>query len=142
MASPTNIAYKGRLLLIKVSTGVSPTAYNTLMGVRSRTITINAEEVDITDSDNAPYRALLEDAGIRSVSITASGVYKDDQAMHDVVDASLTGRIESYLVQFPNGDTLEGEFQISTSELGGEFNAEQTYSITLASGGQWSFVRA
>ncbi len=46
---------KGRNMLIKVNDGSSPESFSTVAGVRSRTITINQELVDITDSDIAPW---------------------------------------------------------------------------------------
>lgn len=142
MAAPTNTAYKGRDLLIKVSTGASPTAYNTLLGVRSNTITINNEMVDITDSDNAPYRQLLGDAGLRSLSLSASGIAKDDNAYQDVQDYAHTGARQSFLIQFGNGDIIEGEFLVTSLEEAGEYNGAQTYSISLESSGTWNFQRA
>lgn len=142
MAAPTNTAKKGRLLLIKASDGASPPSYSTVMGVRSRTVTINNEQTDITDSDNAPWRALLEDAGLRSITINASGVYKDDTAGQDVFDYAMTGAVQSYLIQFPNGDLLEGEFQVGSYEGGGEHTAEQTFSIVLESAATPAFTRA
>ena len=145
MASPTNAAKKGRLLLIKVSGGVSPASYNTLMGVRSRTITINNEQVDITSDDEAPWRKLLEDAGLRTITITASGVNKDDQAQQDLEDRAYgtnAKTIDSFLIQFPNSDILEGEFQVASYERGAEHVGEETWNITLESAGQPTFTRA
>lgn len=135
-------AQKGRLMLIKINDGSSPESFSTLAGVRSRTITINGESVDITDSDNAPWRTLMADAGLRSVTITASGVFKDDTAYRRAVDMAYQGLLESFQIVYPNGDTLDGEFQITSVEEGAEHIGEQTYSITLESSGAPTFVRA
>ncbi len=135
-------AQKGREMLIKVNDGSSPENFSTVAGVRSRTITINNEQVDITDSDNAPWRTLLADAGLRSISITASGVFKDDTAMRKITDEAYNGTLESYQIVFPNGDTLDGEFQISSLEEAGEHTGERTYSISMESSGAGTFVRA
>ncbi len=142
MASPTNTAKKGRLLLIKVSTGASPEVYNTLLGVRSRSISINNEMVDITDDQTAPFRALLADAGLRTITMTMSGIAKDDEAYQKIQDNAHSAIVESYLVQFPNGDLLEGEFHLSTLDESGEYNAAQEFSITLESAGRWDFSRS
>ena len=143
MAAPTDTAYKGRLLLIKVSTGASPEVYNTLMGVRSRQISINNEMVDITDDQTAPFRALLGDAGNRTITLTASSIAKDDTAYQRIQEnAHNPQTVESYLIQFPNGDIIEGEFHLSTLEESAEYNAAQEFSVTLESAGRWDFSRA
>ncbi len=85
-------AQKRRAMLIKVNDGSSPENFNTLAGVRSRTATINSEMVDITDSDNAPWRALLEDAGLSSVTITAAGAFKDHTAFRRAAVCPLMAR--------------------------------------------------
>ena len=142
MAAPTDQAYKGRLMLIKVSDGSSPEVFTTLLGVRSRSISINNEMVDITASDTAPFRDLLADAGLRTITLTVSGVAKDDLAYQRIQDNCHNAVVESYLLQFPNGDIIEGEFFPSTLEESGEYNAEQAFSLTLESAGKWDFSRA
>lgn len=146
MATPQNHPWKGRSFLVKVGTGVSPTVYTTLAGVRDRTIRINNDMVDVTDSDNAPWRALLEDAGLRSVTMTVNGIYKDDTAGQAMVNQVLRvgGRatVDSFLFQFPNGDTLEGEFMIASWEAGAGHVDAMTFSATLESAGVLTFTRA
>ena len=149
MAAATDTVYKGRDFLIKIGDGTSPPTFNTLMGVRSRTITINNEVVDVTDSDNAPWRRLLDDAGLRSLTISASGVAKDDAAGQDLMERALgmiatagNQTLETCLMQFPNGDILEGLFMIASLERGGEHVAEETFTVTLESGGGLTFTAA
>lgn len=135
-------AFKGRSVLLKISDGTSPGVFSTIGGIRSKTITINNETVDITDSDNAPWRSLLPDAGIRSASISGSGVFKDEAAINSVEDLALSGQVEDFQIIFGNGDILQGLFQVTSFEYGGEHNGEQTYSISLESAGETVMIRA
>ena len=67
-------AQKGNAVLIKIAVSGSQT---TVGGLRSSSITINDEAVDITNKDSSGNRILLPDAGVTSVSISGSGVFTD-----------------------------------------------------------------
>jgi predicted secreted protein len=45
-----------------------------------------------------------------------------------------------YQLVFGNADTIDGSFKITSYERSGEFNGEETYSITLESSGQITFT--
>lgn len=135
-------AQKGRSVLIKVSDGGSPDVFTTVGGIRSRTFTVNNESVDITDSDNAPWRALLGDAGLRSISVSGSGVFKDDASYNIVEDLSFSGLNRDFQLVLANSDYIQGSFQIASLSYAGEHNGEQTYDVTLESAGVCSMNRA
>ena len=135
-------AQKGRSILLKIGDGSSPAGFTTIGGIRSRTITINNESVDITTSDEAPWRQLMGDVGLRSVSLSGSGVFEDGAAVNSVEDLALAGTLEEFQIVFGNGDILQGVFQVTSFEYGGEHTAEQTYSISLESGGIVTMSRA
>lgn len=126
-------AQKGRSILIKISDGSSPASFTTIAGLRSKTITINNETVDITTADEAPWRQLLGDTGLRSVSVSGSGVFQDDAAMNSVEDLAMDGTLQEFQLVFGNGDIMQGMFAVSSFEHGGEHTAEQTASISLES---------
>lgn len=135
-------AQKGRSVLLKVSDGTSPDSFSSVGGIRSKTVTINNETVDITTSDEAPWRTLLGDAGIRSVSISGSGVFKDEAAINRVEDLAFSGALEDFQLVFGNSDYIQGAFQVTRFEYGGEHNGEQTFSISLESGAAVAMSRA
>lgn len=135
-------AQKGRSILLKISDGSSPASFTTIAGIRSRTITVNNESVDITTSDEAPWRQLMGDVGLRSVSLSGSGVFQDDAAVNSIEDLALAGTLEEFQIVFGNGDIMQGVFQVTSFEYGGEHTAEQTYSISLESGGIVTMSRA
>lgn len=136
------MAYKGRLILLKISDGTSPGVFSTFGGIRSRTITVNNETVDITDSDNAPFRQLLGDTGMRSMSISGSGIFKDDTGINAVEDLALTGNLQEFQVCFPNGDIVQGLFAVASFEYSGDYNSNQNFSVTLESASIFTMMRA
>ena len=59
-------AQKGLDMLLKVNT--SGSSYATVGGLRSTSITLNDESVDITNKDSLGHRQLLAGGGMNSVS--------------------------------------------------------------------------
>ena len=66
---------KGSALLVKVGNAASPEVFATVAGLRDTSISINSETIDVTNKDSARVRTLLADAGIKSFSISGSGVF-------------------------------------------------------------------
>ncbi|WP_442577862.1 phage major tail protein, TP901-1 family [Mesorhizobium sp. ASY16-5R] len=128
-------AQKGRAVLVKYnSTG---STYVTVGGSREVTLTINNEPVDITNSDDAGIRKLLEGAGVNSVSIKLQGVYVEDAAAAAMrVDAS-TNAHRNYQFVMPGtvAKTYQGSFMIASYEEAGSYNGAATYNITFESAG-------
>jgi len=131
-------AQKGSSFLLKDNSTGTPT---TIGGLRSTSMTINGEMVDITTKDSAAFisggadkaRDLLEGGGVRSMSISASGVFTDSSAENTVRGFAFDGQIKTYQLAFGDGSTLDGYFLITSFEKAGEYNGEETYSITLES---------
>ena len=126
----------GKDLLLKVDIDGTPT-YNTLGGLRSKTMTVNAEAIDVTNHGSNQWREILDGCGIRSMSIAGSGVHNGDAATLNLVDdLSRTQVLNRFqIVDDDSGRTYTAFFKVVSFERAGEFNAEQTYSITLESSG-------
>jgi TP901-1 family phage major tail protein len=140
-------AQKGSALLLKATLSGSLT---TLAGLRSTSMTINGEMVDVTTKDSNPLvaggadkaREILEGGGIRSMSISASGVFTDSALENDIRISAQKGQIREYKLVFGDGDDITGNFLITSYERAGEFNGEETYSMTLESSGQVTHTSA
>jgi len=134
---------KGRNILIKISDGTSPATFTTVGGIQSRTITVNNEAVDITDSDTAPYRALCSGAGIKQVNIAGNGIFKDDAAINAIEDLAfdVDSNEQEFQVVFENLDIIQGVFHVSTFEYTGEFNGARQYNLSLENAGVVSLIR-
>ena len=140
-------AQKGSALLLKATLSGSLT---TLAGLRSTGMTINGEMVDVTNKDSSALvsggadkgRELLEGGAIRSMSITASGVFTDSALENDIRVSAQKGQIREYKLVFGDGDDITGNFLITSYERAGEFNGEETYSLTLESSGQLTHTSA
>ena len=135
-------AQKGSDILIKVdSTGAG--VFITIGGMRSKSISFNAETVDVSDSDSVnKWRELLEGAGLKSATITGSGVFKDSAGEEDVRGYFFTGAIEEYQFIVPDFGTVEGLFQVTSLDYAGEHNGETTFSMTFESAGELTWTAA
>jgi TP901-1 family phage major tail protein len=128
-------AQKGRLFLVKYNT--TSTTFVTIGGSREATLTINNEPVDITNSDDAGIRKLLEGAGVSSTSIKLQGVYMEDAAITAIRVAANTNVHKKFQVVVPGTavKTYEGEFMVASFEEAGSYNNTVTYNLTLESAG-------
>lgn len=136
-------AQKGKLVLLKADiAGGSPQSYTTIAGLRTTTWTINGEDVDVTTKDDDGWQQRLSGAGVRSVNISASGIFQDSVVEETVRGWAFAQTINWFLLQFENGDTLESQFQISNYERTGDHDGAETYSLTLNSHGTPSYVAA
>ena len=142
-------AQKGLDVLMKIDISGTKT---TIGGLRSTSITLNDESVDITNKDSLGSRTLLAGAGVNSLSVSGSGVFTDSasevavrtafQAQQNTSDGSSaqTAAFESFQFIIPNLGTYTGNFQITSLEYSGEYNGEATYSMSFESAGYITFA--
>lgn len=136
-------AQKGSDLLIKVGDGASPEVFTALAGLRSKTLKFNTETVDVTNQDSTgKWRELLEGAGIKSASVSGSGVFTDATADETIRAAKFAGTIKNYQIIIPGFGTVEGPFQISDLQYGGDHNKEVPVDLTLESAGEITWEAA
>lgn len=133
-------AQMGKDLLLKVDTG---SGYATVAGLRATRIAFNAETVDVTHvGSTGRWRELLAGAGLRSASISGSGVFLDASTDATMRQAFFDGSVPSFQVIVPDFGTVEGAFQITALEYSGQHDGEAVYEVSLASAGALNFVAA
>jgi TP901-1 family phage major tail protein len=128
-------AEKGSAFLLKMGDGLSPITFTTLAGLKTTNFAINAETVNITHKGSGGWRELLSGAGIRSVSVSGSGVFTNSLAEQRLRVKALAGELDEYQLSFESGETIHAKFQVSRLDYAGDYNGERTYSITLESSG-------
>ena len=134
------VAQKGKDLLLKVDETGSG-AFATMAGLRTHTLSFNADSVDITDVESqGAWRELLEGAGVKRASISGSGIFKDAASDETVRGYFFNGTIRDWQIVIPDFGTVEGAFQISNLEFTGQHNGELSYELSLESAGMLSFT--
>jgi TP901-1 family phage major tail protein len=130
----------GKDLLLKVDLTGDGT-FETLAGLRATRISFNAETVDVTSLESVGgWRELLGGAGVKSASISGSGVFRDANTDERARQIFFDAEVPNFQVIIPDFGVVEGAFMITAIEYAGNHNGEATYEMSLASAGALSFV--
>lgn len=130
----------GKDLLIKLDM-VGDGSFETIAGLRATRISFNAETVDVTSLESqGGWRELLAGAGVKTASISGSGVFRDAATDERARQIFFDGEIPDFQVIIPDFGIVEGAFQLSAIEYAGSHNGEATYELTMASAGALSFT--
>lgn len=133
-------AQNGKDLLIKVDMNGAG-QFETVAGLRATRVSFNAESVDVTSLESqGGWRELLSGAGVKSASISGSGVFKDETTDERTRQLFFDGVTPAFQVIIPDFGTVEGPFQVTAIEYAGSHNGEATYDLSLASAGALNFT--
>lgn len=133
---------KGRAFLLKIGDGSAPETFTTIGGMRSTSLSINNEMVDVTHKGSNGWREMLAGAGTRMVAISGAGIFTNSQAEKDFQARVMAGSIDNYEAVFESGDKFTGPFLAVSLEYAGDYNGERTYNLRLESAGAVTFVGA
>lgn len=130
----------GKDMLLKIDqTGDGQ--FETVAGLRATRAAFNAETVDVTSLESAGgWRELLAGAGVKSATISGSGVFRDANTDERARQIFFDGEIPGFQVVIPDFGVVEGPFQITALEYAGSHNGEASYELTLASAGVLVFT--
>jgi TP901-1 family phage major tail protein len=120
---------RGKDILLKLENPAGSSTFVSMAGLRARTISLNAKTIDTTNADSVgAWRELLPGAGVKSLSVSGSGVFTDTAA-----DAAIRS-------VFFAQEARRWQLVIPAFEYAGDFDGEAVYSLTLASAGNISFT--
>ena len=128
-------AEKGSAFLLKVGDGASPPAFTTVAGMRTTQMSVNGEAVNVTSKDSGAWRELLSGAGVRSVSVSAGGIFTGSAAELRVKSNALAGLLDDYELSFESGERMRGRFLVTRLDYSGDYNGERNYALSLESSG-------
>ena len=130
----------GKDLLVKLDMSGDGT-FETIAGLRATRVGFNAETVDVTSLESqGGWRELLAGAGVKSASISGSGVFRDAATDARARQIFFDGEVPDFQVIIPSFGVIEGAFQITAIEYAGSHNGEATYELTMASAGALTFT--
>jgi TP901-1 family phage major tail protein len=126
---------KGSAFLLKVGDGAATPSFATVAGMRTTQMSVNGEAVVVTSKDSDGWRQLLSGAGVRSVSVSAAGVFTGSAAEARVKGNALSGALDEYRLTFEGGEVMQGRFLVTRLDYSGDFNGERAYAVSLESSG-------
>ena len=128
-------AEKGSAFLLKIGNGRNPPVFATVAGMRTTQMSVNGEAVNVTSKDSGGWRELLSGAGVRSVSVSAGGIFTGSAAEGRVKANALAGLIDDYELSFESGERMKGRFLVTRLDYSGDYNGERNYTLNLESSG-------
>ena len=133
-------AQNGKDLLIKVDMDDAG-SFETLAGLRASRISFNTETVDTTSLESTGgWRELLSGGGVKTASISGSGVFRDDTTDERARQIFFDAHIPNFQVVIPDFGIVEGPFQITSLEYAGNYDGEATYEMAFSSAGALTFT--
>ncbi|MEM6618559.1 MAG: phage major tail protein, TP901-1 family [Pseudomonadota bacterium] len=133
-------AQNGKDLLIKIDMDGAGT-FQTMAGLRASRISFNTETVDVTSLESAGgWRELLSGGGVKSASISGSGIFRDEATDERARQIFFDGIVQDYQVIVPDFGIVAGAFQITSIEYAGSHSGEATYELSFASAGLLTFT--
>ena len=113
-----------------------------IAALRTKTMTMANEPVDVTSDDDAGFRKLLADPGNKTLDISVEGVAKDVASFSALLTLATSGTdiLDSFSLLFPGIGTIAGEFVVSSFEVGAPYNEAATFSCTLQSAGAYTWT--
>lgn len=134
-------AQAGKDLLLKIGDGGTPEVFATVAGLRTRTLSLNAQVIDISHSESVGgWRELLTGAGLRQAALTGAGVFLSNQTAQSVRSVFFNGQAPNWRIILPGFGEIEGPFLIGNLDYGGDYDGEATVSLSLQSAGVLTFT--
>ena len=136
-------AQKGLDVLIKMNTVAAPTVFTTVAGIRSASFSLNSSSVDVTTADSTGrWRELLDCSGVRTASISGSGVFTDGATDETVRKHYFDDTTPKCQLVIPDFGTIEADFRITSLDYSGSHDGEADFSISLESAGELTWTAA
>lgn len=102
-------------------------------GMRLTGLGIQNESVDVTDQSSRGWRTLLSGAGLRTVELSAAGIFLGGEGELRLRSMALSGGAAEFVVTLEKGRRLRGNFVVGQISYEGLSDDETTYRVSLAS---------
>lgn len=114
----------------------------TLVGVRSRGVTMSNDMVDVTTDDDSGWRTLLATPGLKSLEIQLDFITSDEVLIAEFFNSSTTG--ETLQADLPSSlaspGNLSGTYHLSNLEYSGDHDGAVEMSATFMSSGAVTYT--
>ena len=134
-------AQRGKDLLLKLGDGEVSETFSVIGGLRTKTLSLNAQTVDVTHSQSTGgWRELLAGAGVRQASVSGAGVFLNDAAAESARSVFFASEVRNWQIVVPGFGTIEGAFLIANLDYAGEHDREASMALALESAGALTFT--
>lgn len=110
--------------------------FKTFGGLRSKSFSFSSDAIDITNGDSDEWKNILDKAGVRSFSVSGSGVYTNESAFQDAQTSALANELICMMfIDVKSSRIWVGCMKITSLEISGDYDAESNYSVSAESSG-------
>ena len=111
--------------------------FSSVAGIQAKSVSINAQEIDITSGSTDEWRTLLADRGTRSWDISGNGVMDDGALAKKLESRSIDNSLNWFRVIRSDqaNRAYTGKFKISTFNFEGNHDGSVNFDISLMSSG-------
>lgn len=127
--------YLGNALGLAIEDSPGVGTYTNIAGASEHTMSINNEQIDISDKNSNRWKSLLA-AGARTLTISMNGFVSDDTEFELMRVAARDDVILNYQLSYGNSETVTGAFHIDSFEVTGGYNSAQSFTATLSNSGE------
>lgn len=128
---------RGSEFLLQIEDPTNAGTYHTLGGLKSKTLTLNKEAVDVTNHGSQGWRQLLNNAGIQSLDCSGEGVTNKVVALQHLLTFFKQRSQVNLRLSMKLGDEnvlqIDVQADITSFEFSGENDKEVPYSISFQS---------
>jgi predicted secreted protein len=110
-----------------------------IAGAITDNLTINNEPIDITDKDDAGWRTLLADVGVRSVDASVEGILIDSTLIAVSLGAA-SGLLSAHTIEIDGIGSFTGDFYLQSLEISGEQADATKFTASIQSSGTITFT--
>jgi predicted secreted protein len=108
-------------------------------GARADSFTINNEPIDITEKDDAGWRKMLADVGVRSIDCEVEGILEDTTFLALAVGTA-SALLEAYTIELLGLGSFTGNFFLASFAVTGEQADATTFTASIQSSGTITFT--
>lgn len=128
----------GKDFLIQKDNGAG--GFETVGGQRTATLTVNNEQIDLTNKTGATRWRQLITGGVQTMSLSGAGIFDDTTRLKALRTDALANTVDAYRIIDAYGDYFQGDFQITSWEESGENTTELTCTFSLENAGDITFT--
>ena len=127
----------GRDILLKVREGGTD---RTVAGLRTKSLSLDARPVDVTDAGSGGWREILPGAGLRSAELTGQGIFRSAASDATLRAAFFDQSALACTFLMPGFGELSGDFLVTRLAYAGRHDGEAAFEMTFASVGAIAFA--
>lgn len=103
----------------------------TILGIQTKGLSVNNEQVDVSDENSNGWKETLNIAGDKSVEFSFSGIVKNLTLLQSILTTG--SQMHDCTITYKDGSTVTGEFFLGSYSDTGEYNGSYTFDAALSS---------